>query len=97
MSINTSEVCATRKLLQCRDFGLYGNDISQKFERNRLPDLPSDHFAERKRVVRDVQKWVEEHHNKQPMLVFRNEWTPILYNFEVETLSMIIEIRTDLR
>ena len=83
MFINRSETCATRKLLQCRDFGVYENDVSRKFEQDEIPDLPKDHFDERKRVAKVVQKWVEEHEGKEPQLIYKNEWTPILYNYEV--------------
>lgn len=83
MSVNTSEICATRKILQCRDFGLYMADISRKFQRDSIPDLPDDHFKERKRAYQHVQGWVDQHMDKEPFLVYKNEWVPILYNFEV--------------
>lgn len=83
MFVNASEICAARKLLECREFGTDMNDVSRKFPGNRLPDLPDDHFEERKRVAKDVERWVADHAGKEPELIYRNNWTPILYNFEV--------------
>ena len=83
MFINASEICATRKLLQCRDFGTQMNDISRKLQADSLPDLPDDHFKERKRAAKTVERWVDAHMGKKPELIYKNDWTPILYNFEV--------------
>lgn len=83
MSINTSEVCATRKLLQLRDFGTDMGDVARKFAGSGAPDLPADHFAERRRAVRAVQAWVRAHAGRMPERVYNNEWTLVLYNFEV--------------
>lgn len=84
MSVNLSESCATRKILQCRDLGLEVNDISQKFSDSRgwSEDLHEDLFKERKRVLSEVQAWMGTNmHSRQTVL--RNQWIPILYNFEV--------------
>lgn len=78
MFINASETCATRKLLQCRDFGTYQNDVTRKFQQRELPDLPLDHFVERKKAFKVVQNWISTH-KQSPA----DEWIPILYNYEV--------------
>ena len=83
MFVNTSEICATRKLLQCRDLGTSMNDISRKLQADSIRDLPDDHFKERKRAASTVLRWVDAHVNKKPQLIYKNDWTPILYNFEV--------------
>ncbi|GJE86498.1 zinc finger MYND domain-containing protein [Phanerochaete sordida] len=83
MFVNKSETCATRKLLQCRDMGIYMNDVWGKFSGDEIPDLPKDHFAERKRVVEAVEKWMEENKGTENDM----DWTPILYNFEVAKAS----------
>ncbi|KAJ7765748.1 hypothetical protein B0H16DRAFT_401759 [Mycena metata] len=80
MSINTSGTCATTRLTQCRDFGVYMNDVTRKFERDPeyATDLSLDDFMARKNVIEQVSRWSEE----------RNaEWPPILYLYEIVKAS----------
>ncbi|TFK80083.1 hypothetical protein K466DRAFT_592048 [Polyporus arcularius HHB13444] len=84
MMVNRSETCATRKLTQCTDFGVSMNDISSKFARGpaNAPDLSPADFMARKSVVDQVADWCDANAGK-PGKVYRNEWAPILYNFEI--------------
>jgi hypothetical protein len=84
MMINTSGTCATTRLIQCRDFGISMNDISGKFQQSPedVPDLSEDDFLARKTVVRQVSKWSADNRGK-PEVIYRNEWAPILYQYEV--------------
>ena len=74
MTVEVSERSATRRLLQCRDFGLQLNDVSKRFQQPGS-DLSENEFRERNSVVEDVQR-----HNASNG---SNTWTPILYKFEV--------------
>jgi hypothetical protein len=64
--------------------GISMNDVSRKFERRPedAPDLAKDEFMARKMVVNQVMKWCEDNQGK-PELIYRNEWAPILYRYEV--------------
>lgn len=81
MLINISDTSATRRLLQCRGFGIAYNDISRKFQQRAadVPDLHEEDFNERKKVVEDVEAWSRR---------LRAVWTPILYNYEVTSLIL---------
>jgi hypothetical protein len=76
MTVNTSGTCATTRLTQCRDFGVYMNDVTKKFYRDpeQSPDLSEENFMARKKVIEEVGKWSEEKDE---------EWPPILYLYEV--------------
>ncbi|KAI0055379.1 hypothetical protein BV25DRAFT_1921855 [Artomyces pyxidatus] len=81
MFVNTSGLCATTKLLQCRNFGVFQVDISRKFQRGpeAAPDLTEEDFYARKDVVDQVGKYTDENIPEGHPL----EWVPILYQFEV--------------
>lgn len=85
MMINRSETCATRKLTQCTDFGVSMNDISSKFHRSPAdaPDMTRQDFMARKTVVDQIADWCETNADRKPQKVYRNEWAPILYRFEI--------------
>jgi hypothetical protein len=84
MMINISDTCAATRLIQCRGMGISMNDISRKFERSpeAAPDLSKEEFMARKFVVAQVRKWCDDNQG-MPQLIYENEWTPILYRFEV--------------
>ncbi|KAI0045684.1 hypothetical protein FA95DRAFT_1521210 [Auriscalpium vulgare] len=84
MFINVSGLCATTKLLQCRDFGIYQVDVSRKFQRgpDGAPDMHEDDFYARKRVIDQVADWTESMAGKKRPGSL-DEWTPILYHFEI--------------
>ncbi|KAJ7494363.1 hypothetical protein B0H11DRAFT_2004322 [Mycena galericulata] len=81
MMVNTSGTCAATRLTQCRDFGVYMNDVSGKF--NRDPELATDlseqDFMARKNVIGQVGRWSA---GKKP-----EEWVPILYLYELVKAS----------
>ncbi|KAI0789609.1 hypothetical protein C8Q75DRAFT_806776 [Abortiporus biennis] len=85
MFVNLSGLCATTKLVQCRGLGLSMCDVSRKFQKDpsEVPDLPREDFLARKKVVDTVEKWCEENQGKRPELIPRNEWIPILYDYEI--------------
>ncbi|TFK52252.1 hypothetical protein OE88DRAFT_1657406 [Heliocybe sulcata] len=85
MMVNRSGTCATTKLMQCTSFGVYMLDVSPKFDQDPegLPDLTKEDFLARKQVVEEVAQWVETHKNKEPQAVVKNEWVPILYQYEI--------------
>jgi hypothetical protein len=60
MMVNTSETCATTRLIQCRGFGVYMNDISRKFQQlpEAAPNLSRDGFMARK-VIDQAGQWCE--------------------------------------
>ncbi|KAJ7590819.1 hypothetical protein C8J56DRAFT_933959 [Mycena floridula] len=78
MMINLSGSCGATKLIQCRNFGTYENDISRKFMKSpeEAPDLSRDDFLARKQILQQV----EEAQSGSPR---HTKWVPILYNFEV--------------
>ncbi|KAJ6567147.1 hypothetical protein B0H19DRAFT_720409 [Mycena capillaripes] len=80
MMVNTSGTCATTRLTQCRDFGVYQNDVTRKFERDPeyATDLSEGDFMARKNVIEQVAKWAEGQVNE-----IDQEWPPILYLYEV--------------
>ncbi|KAJ7932705.1 hypothetical protein B0H13DRAFT_2514856 [Mycena leptocephala] len=81
MMVNTtSGTCATTRLTQCRDFGVYMNDVTKKFYRDpeQSPDLSEEDFMARKKVIGEVGKWSEEKDE---------EWPPILYLYEIVKAS----------
>lgn len=84
MMINTSETCATTKLIQCRLYGISTNDVSQKFIRSPedATDLTEDEFMARKAVLVKVRLWCCENMGN-PDMILRNQWAPILYSYEV--------------
>lgn len=80
MMINTSETCAATRLIQCRDMGIMTNDVSRKFLKapQEAPDLSEDDFLARKKIIDQVSRWCRD--ESKPT---ENEWTPILYRYEV--------------
>ncbi|TFK67682.1 hypothetical protein BDN72DRAFT_913361 [Pluteus cervinus] len=80
--INTSGTCATTRLVQCRGFGTYMNDISRKFDNDPedVPDLTKADFLARKKVFHQVMDWAESRPNGE-------EWIPILYAYEIVRAS----------
>ncbi|EPQ51019.1 hypothetical protein GLOTRDRAFT_81621 [Gloeophyllum trabeum ATCC 11539] len=85
MMINRSCTCATTRLIQCRGFGVYQNDISAKFDKSpdEVPDLAKEDFLARKKIIDQVAAWVDEHQDKTPQIIYKNEWVPILYGYEI--------------
>ncbi|THH19090.1 hypothetical protein EW146_g2003 [Bondarzewia mesenterica] len=81
MFVNLSGLCATTKLLQCRSMGIYMCDVTRKFHKSpeEVPDLDKEDFLARKQVVKQVQKWVNDHQESDSEV---NEWIPILYGYE---------------
>ena len=81
MMINRSETCATRKLVQCTDFGVSMNDVTQKFygHPDNAPDLTKEEFMARRLILDRVSFWCET----QADLKYDAEWAPILYKYEV--------------
>lgn len=84
--INLSGTCATTKLIQCRGMGLYECEVSRKFQKRPedAPDLSRTDFLERKRVIDQMERWCNEHESKPSVGgIYKNEWHPILYDWEV--------------
>ncbi|KAI0081597.1 hypothetical protein K474DRAFT_1251098 [Panus rudis PR-1116 ss-1] len=79
MFVNLSGTCATTKLLQCRELGVYECEVSRKFEQDphQVRDLDCLDFLARKKVVDQVAKWVGN--TRDPL----KQWLPILYDWEV--------------
>ncbi|KAK7690312.1 hypothetical protein QCA50_006969 [Cerrena zonata] len=75
--INISGICATTRLLQCRDFGVYQCDISRKFDRNPgdVVDIYKEDFFARKKIVQTVDAWNEKRNEFE-------QFTPILWSYE---------------
>ncbi|KIJ60149.1 hypothetical protein HYDPIDRAFT_161442 [Hydnomerulius pinastri MD-312] len=82
MMINKSEACAATKLIQCRDFGVYMSDVSEKFQRSpqSTPDLTQEEFMARKKIIQQVEESAGRNRGKRGMV---DEWAPILYRYEV--------------
>ncbi|KAJ7145002.1 hypothetical protein C8R43DRAFT_1198433, partial [Mycena crocata] len=80
MMVNKSGTCATTRLTQCRDFGVYMNDVTSKFERDPefSTDLSEDDFMARKNVIEQVATWSKGE---------KEEWPPILYLYEIVKAS----------
>ncbi|KAI5827868.1 hypothetical protein K523DRAFT_321819 [Schizophyllum commune Tattone D] len=85
MMINRSETCATRKLVQCTDFGVSMNDVTQKFygHPDNAPDLTKEEFMARRLILDQVSFWCETHAD----LKYDAEWAPILYKYEIVKAS----------
>lgn len=88
-SINISGLCATTRLLQCRDFGIFQCDISRKFDRNprELVDIYPEDFYARKKIVQTIRAWNEKRNEHE-------QFTPILWEYEVcfEDIIMIYHL-----
>ncbi|KAJ6630299.1 hypothetical protein B0H10DRAFT_2160282 [Mycena sp. CBHHK59/15] len=80
MMVNTSGTCATTRLIQCRDLGVYANDVGRKFDRSpeNATDLSAEDFMARKLVIEQVQEWSER---------TKQEYAPILYLYEIVKAS----------
>ncbi|CAL1712528.1 unnamed protein product [Somion occarium] len=76
--VDPSGTCATTKLMQCRNFGVYECEVSAKFERGpeNLQDLSKDDFLARKKVVDAVEKWNEQRNKYETYHL-------ILYDYEI--------------
>lgn len=83
--VNTSSTCATTRLTQCRDFGVYMNDVTKKFLRDpeQAPDLSEADFMARKNVIEQVSEWSEG---------IGAEWPPILYLYEVRIEGILLQV-----
>ncbi|KAJ3480852.1 hypothetical protein NLI96_g8065 [Meripilus lineatus] len=68
----------------CRGMGISTCEVSRKFEQDpdSIVDLQKPDFIERKKVVDAVNRWCEENEGK-PEVIYRNEWAPILYDYEI--------------
>jgi len=88
MMVNTSETCATTKLIQCRSFGISMNDVSGKFMKSpdASPDLSEEEFKARKIVMGQVDAWCIANEEK-PEMIYQNRWAPILYKYEIVKTS----------
>ncbi|KAJ7184545.1 hypothetical protein C8R46DRAFT_1064376 [Mycena filopes] len=75
-TIDAFGLCATTRLIQCRDFGVHTNDVTRKFEGDPegATDLEANDFIARRNVIEQVHAWAEEN---------ETEWTPILYMYEI--------------
>ena len=84
--IDRSESCATRKLLQCTDFGVYVNEVTDKFVNGSgSTDLTPAEFRARKAIVTQVMRWCEKNEKSSKQFVPNNEWAAILYKYEAST------------
>lgn len=64
------------------------NDVTQKFynDPENAPDLSREDFYARKAVIDEVADWTEMMERSE--VVHKNEWTPILYRYEVMSYSL---------
>jgi hypothetical protein len=92
MMVNKSETSATRRLLQCTGLGCYMNDISSKFAppAQEAVDLSREDFAARRAVINEVQDWMEKMEGKPSGEIPKNEWVPILYQYEVSLFVVLV-------
>ncbi|KAJ7290140.1 hypothetical protein C8J57DRAFT_1114099 [Mycena rebaudengoi] len=83
MMVNTSGTCATTRLIQCRNLGVYMNDVTAKFERSpeNATDLTLADFTARKKIIEEVGRWSAAGKSKV------DEWAPILYLYEIVKAS----------
>ncbi|TCD69037.1 hypothetical protein EIP91_009100 [Steccherinum ochraceum] len=86
MFINLSGTCATTKLVQCRQMGVYECEVTRKFQQDPrdVQDLHEADFLARKKVVDEVADWIESRtpqgaRRPSPM----DDWSPILYDYEI--------------
>ena len=77
MSVNGFDTSATRRLLQCTDWGLDMMTIWRLFQHPGL--METEDFFERKKVVEVVESYNHTHGG-------RKQWYPIMYEFEVSML-----------
>ena len=87
--VNLSGTCATTKLIQCRGMGISTCEVSRKFEQDpdTIVDLQKPDFIARKKVVDAVNRRCDENEGK-PEVIYRNEWAPILYDYEVRLAAL---------
>ncbi|KAF9072931.1 hypothetical protein BDP27DRAFT_1319658 [Rhodocollybia butyracea] len=85
MMVNRSETCATKRLSQCTGLGVFMNDVTQKFRGHpdNATDLSKLDFFARKAVIEEVAQWCDDNKDTKPEVVYRNNWTPILYRYEI--------------
>jgi len=83
MFINLSGLCASTKLIQCREMGVYQCDVTRKFDQdpNQVVDLHKADFIVRKKIVKTVERWVESKQRAGQRVM--DEWLPILYDYEL--------------
>jgi len=76
-TVNTSGTCATTKLIQCTDFGVYQCDVTRKFQQDpsEVIDISEIEFLARQKVVEAVMRWSK--------LIIKEEYIPILYDYEI--------------
>ncbi|VDB94537.1 unnamed protein product [Peniophora sp. CBMAI 1063] len=63
------------------------NNISNKFAGDEAPDLTSAEFRARKAIVQQVEKWCDDHANEPKARIYKNQWSPILYKYEIVKTS----------
>ena len=73
--VNLSGTCATTRIIQCYQLGIYTCEVSRKFEQDpdHVLDLHKPDFLARKKVVDAVDKWCSGKDELQLYL-------PILYD-----------------
>lgn len=80
MMVNTSETCATTRLIQFRYLGISINNVSRNFQQQwhpeNVPDLSKGEFTAWKKVLHQVSKWCQENDEE-------GEWASILYRYAV--------------
>ncbi|KAJ7041998.1 hypothetical protein C8F04DRAFT_1208237 [Mycena alexandri] len=82
MSINTSGTCATTRLTQCRDFGVYMNDVTRKFERD--PEYATDLMS----------RWSEETKAEWPpiLYLYERDWGHLVFTDLTTTRFLLVMI-----
>ncbi|KAF9029795.1 hypothetical protein BDZ89DRAFT_1132757 [Hymenopellis radicata] len=64
MMINTSETCASRRLLECCQMGMSMNDVSRKFSHDwsseSLRELSQEERKARKSIIEFLEAWCEK-------------------------------------
>lgn len=88
MMVNTSGTCATTRLIQCRDLGVYTNDVSRKFQRSPedAPDLSRDDFLARKKIINQVSRYCADR-ARETKSEYEDQYVPILYLYELVKAS----------
>lgn len=87
--MNLSGTCATTKLVQCKNFGIYTCSVERKFHKDPedVPDLSKEDFLARKMVVDQIGQWCEDNGKySKNRSVDSIEWSPILYAYQVSSL-----------
>ncbi|KDQ09192.1 hypothetical protein BOTBODRAFT_37277 [Botryobasidium botryosum FD-172 SS1] len=89
MMVNLSGRCATTKLAQCKNLGISTCEVSRKFDKDPddVPDLHKEDFLARKQIVDQIAEWCDRNANAKTQIIYKNEWAPILYQYEIVQAS----------